>query len=194
MIENPRLVSVMAIIALFLGFVPPFMACAGADIKPPLTGQLLAKGDWVEDAPTLPTIKFDAPNGVQINTQDYKGQWVILHYWATWCAPCVTELPSLNKLQKDWAATKLKIITASADTGGPIMVQTYFKKNKLKYLPAFTVIPDEDLGLPINGIPTTFILNPRQEVLLKFEGSIDWSNPVVREFLAKLMGVKPPTK
>jgi thiol-disulfide isomerase/thioredoxin len=181
------------IIAYFAMLASPIIAHATADVKPPLTGVLLQKAAWLdEEKALLPNIAFDAPNGETIQTRSYMGKWVLLHYWATWCPPCVEEIPSLDALQKKFSNTRLKVITTSADTGGPALIENYFKRHNIKYLTPYTVIPDDALGLPVNGVPTSFIINPRQEVLLKVEGAIDWAAPDVQKFLAALMSISVP--
>ena len=93
MIKTHLKFCVAAIITCFVLFSSPLIAHAKADVKPPLTGALLQKAAWLdEENAFLPNMTFDAPNGETIQTRNYMGSWVLLHYWATWCPPCVEEI------------------------------------------------------------------------------------------------------
>lgn len=94
----------------------------------------------------------------------YKGKWVVVNYWATYCAPCVAEIPTLNSFAKRY---KDKVVVLGMEAGEtPVEeLQAFVEEKKI----AYPVIPTQDstmfaMGL-LYGVPTTFIVNPEGEIV-----------------------------
>ena len=111
-----------------------------------------------------------------VNLSRYKDKVVILNFWATWCAPCVKELPALNKLKE--LRPNIEVLAVSFDTAkGVPELRAFLDKYEAKGLAVFHS-PDMKLQklLPSRGIPTTFLITRSGKIFNKVEGDIDWSS------------------
>jgi thiol-disulfide isomerase/thioredoxin len=110
--------------------------------------------------------------------KDKKASYYILNFWASWCAPCIKEMKSLNALQKK--KSDIRVITISQDKELSNSIE-FFKKNNYKQLEKYY---DKDKNIlstfSIRGLPTTFIANKDFKVFAKVEGIIEWDS---EEFL-----------
>lgn len=117
-----------------------------------------------------------------------KGEWALVNLWATWCAPCIAELPSLLALQKKFP--DLNIIALSFDNNKEIeFLNNFMKKHKVEGL---TLAYDKNLHIrreiETRGLPTTLLVSPNGQVLLILEGHIDWAAPESVLFFENLIG------
>jgi len=94
------------------------------------------------------------------NKADYKGQWLIVNYWATWCQPCITELPALNAFSKKYAKDKISVIGINFDGKSTQELTEFLEPLELNF-PLFSQFPlaDYQLSLP-QVLPTTYIIAP----------------------------------
>jgi thiol-disulfide isomerase/thioredoxin len=138
-----------------------------------------------------PEISFTDTSGSPATLADFKGKLVLLNLWATWCQPCLKEMPSLAALQARLGPA-LTVVAVSEDRGGAEVVQPFVAEHgldKLKiYLdPKSTAIH----AFAARGLPTSFVINGEGQVVGKVEGGADWDSDAMRDALAKLL---PPAK
>lgn len=100
--------------------------------------------------------------GNPIRLSDYQGKWVIINYWATWCEPCLEEMPALDKLYRHHS-NNLVVLGVSQDAlSNPELLKTE-KKMAIHY-PLLSTFPLEKIGIKnISVLPTTFILKPKRK-------------------------------
>ena len=107
--------------------------------------------------------------------------YFIINFWASWCAPCIKEMKSLNSLQKK--VPSMRVITISQDKSLDL-AKNFFKKNKYKVLEKYF---DKDKKVltkfSLRGLPTTFIVNKDYEVFAKVEGIIEWDSKLFINWL-----------
>lgn len=123
--------------------------------------------------------------GKQVNFESLKGKVVFLNIWATWCPPCIAEMPNIQKLYDKVGSDKIAFVMLSVDEGGMEKVKKFIDKKKYTfpvYMPA-SQFPQEFYS---NAIPTTFIISPEGKIVAKQEGMTDYDTPEVAEFLQKL--------
>lgn len=123
--------------------------------------------------------------GKQVNFESLKGKVVFLNIWATWCPPCIAEMPNIQKLYDKVGSDKIAFVMLSVDEGGMEKVKKFIDKKKYTfpvYMPA-SQFPQEFYS---NAIPTTFIISPEGKIVAKQEGMADYDTPEVAEFLQKL--------
>ena len=105
---------------------------------------------------------------------DKPASYFIINFWASWCAPCIKEMKSLNSLQKK--IPSIRVITISQDKNLEL-AKNFFKKNKHKALEKYFDKDKKALSkFSLRGLPTTFIVNKDYKVFAKVEGIIEWDS------------------
>ena len=164
--------------ALSLAALPPRIAAAADRGPPPLAGEF-AKYFIVHETPMLaPPVAFNGIGGQSTSIPDFRGKTMLLNFWATWCAPCQVEMPSLDRLQEELAGEGLAVVTVSQDRGGETAVVPYFQQHGLTHLIPYTD-PKGKLAdaFGIRGLPTSLIIDPKGLAVGYMEGPADWSSP-----------------
>jgi thiol-disulfide isomerase/thioredoxin len=138
----------------------------------PVLGQIKAG-----DGP-LPEFQFRLPDGTVKTLADYAGQGVVLNLWATWCAPCVAEMPSLDALAAAVRGAGAVVLPLSSDRGGAAAVERWYAAHDIKNLPVLL----DPMGaaaraLGANGIPTTLLVDGKGRERGRLEGGADWADP-----------------
>lgn len=141
-----------------------------------LAAPLLVSG---EDAPAL-VADFELPalDGENYSLSQFRGQWVVVNYWATWCGPCRKEIPELSELHS--TRDDVVVLGIAYEDTGPEVFEMFLEE----YAPSYPILlPDvyampEGLEVP-RVLPTTFIVNPEGEKAKTFMG------PVTLESLSK---------
>jgi len=124
-------------------------------------------------------------NGNMVNMEDYKGKVIFLNFWATWCMPCVAELPSINNLHNQF---KEKVIFLLISNEELAKVKSYHTKKN--YDVPFQVIDAEGFipqQYQHEGIPTTFIINKAGKIVKASSGAEDWDDDEFIETLKKML-------
>ena len=120
-------------------------------------------------------IIFKDVNEKDIDLLSYKGKLLVLNFWATWCAPCREEMPSLDLLQSDGRFDNLKVFPINIGQEDLIKSKTFFKKLNINNLDIYF---DPTINLvkkfAIRGVPTTLIFNKEGEEFARILGSIDF--------------------
>ena len=123
-----------------------------------------------------------------VHLADFKGQVVVLNFWATWCAPCRNEMPTLADLQTAYAGKGLKVLPLSGD------VDTQFNdvKSFIDVQEPLEVYVDSNLipktaKFGIMGLPATLIIDKQGREVARLDGSADWNTPEVRALMDKLL-------
>jgi peroxiredoxin len=125
----------------------------------------------------------DADHSVSLN--QYRGQVVLVNFWATWCPPCVEELPSLMTLQERMKGRGLVVVGVSIDVDG----DAYHRFLKLHNINFVTVRDPEQKVASMygtSGWPETYIIDRQGVLRRKFVGPVDWNAPDVIAFLSRM--------
>ena len=136
-----------------------------------------------------PAPNFSLPDlaGNMTSLADYKGQVVLLNIWATWCAPCVAEMPSMEKLHQELKDEKFVILAVSIDESGADIVRPFMKKHKL----SFSALTDTKGAIKslyqTTGVPESFIIDKDGIIVEKVIGARDWASPGVMGFFRNLI-------
>jgi len=138
---------------------------------------------------------FDGEGG-DVSLLDFSGKVVVLNLWATWCAPCVRELPSLDRLQAAMAGEGLAVVAVSVDRGGAETVRPYFDRLGIANL-AIYVDTENRLGgiLGLEVLPSTIIISRTGTMVGNLIGAAEWDAPeaqaLLRHYLAAAAGNPP---
>jgi cytochrome c biogenesis protein CcmG/thiol:disulfide interchange protein DsbE len=139
----------------------------------------LAIGDSAPDF-TLPAI----PSG-SLDSREYHQQVVVLNFWATWCAPCVEEIPSLEKFAARMRPQEVVVLGVSVDDDREAL-EEFVKKYRINY--AIGVDPNRALAARFGTFqfPETYILDRHGRLAEKVIGAIDWDDPRLQSFVQEL--------
>ena len=164
--EVQRVQSLLAILLMPLALVS---AC-NRGARPGITGQV---------APD-----FNVSDGTStIHLANYRGQVVLLNFWASWCVPCVEELPGLLELHRE--RPDLAILAVSIDTDQ----DAYARFIERRHVNFVTVRDPDQTAAKLyhtEGWPETYIIDRQGVIRRKLVGDPDWSNPEIREYLKSL--------
>jgi peroxiredoxin len=126
-------------------------------------------------------------DGRLVSLSDYRGKVVVVNVWATWCPPCVDEMPSLEKLYRELKDENFALLAVSIDSEGTAAVVPFMKKHGL----TFTVLMDSQATVQnsykITGVPETFIIDKKGILVKKVIGSLDWASPDVLRYIRQLI-------
>ncbi len=121
-------------------------------------------------------------NGETIDFNQYKGQVVLINNWATWCPPCVAEMPSLERLYSHYKNKVVFLFVADK----PEKVKQFLIKNQL-HIPVVFMQTDMPQLLQSSSIPTTFIIDKKGDIVVQKTGAADWNSGQVHDILDKLI-------
>lgn len=198
-LRKQKLLSLLMILGLIFGVALIFSYMRALDNRgEPITHSVEVPDTFVaefsrvitknrfEEMPQADFIDFE---GDRIGWENFDGNYALINFWATWCGPCVVELPSLERLQKRFADQGLKVVAVSIDTHRDHeQIKSYLKN---RYIGSFAAYLDDQQNvqktIPMRGIPTTYLLGPKGNILHIFEGDANWSDPIAIEFFDKLL-------
>ena len=119
---------------------------------------------------------FKDKNKKNVNLEDFKGKLVILNFWATWCAPCKEEMPSLDKLQKNTKLNNIKIFPINIGQEDISKSELFFKELNIQNLEIYFDAPITlAKKFSLRGIPTTILFNKEGKEFARIMGSIDFN-------------------
>lgn len=138
-----------------------------------------------------PALSFTTTSGQTVHLADYRGRVVLVNLWATWCAPCIQEMPSLARLQAKRA--DLAILAISEDRRGAEVVEPFLAKLRLGGLATFLDPRDAATSaFHIEGLPTSFLIDRDGRILGTLEGGAEWDAPALVAVIDRYLS--PPTK
>jgi len=122
-------------------------------------------------------------NGKTVSLEQYKGKIIFINFWATWCPPCIAEMPSLQKLHNDYQD---KIVFLFVTTDSFERANSFLVKENLN-LPIFQSVSKPPLELESSTIPATYLVDQQMNVVVAKIGSADWNSDSFREQLDDLI-------
>lgn len=182
-------IAIFVLARVFSAPTAPAPAAPGAESAAPE-----APGDSVPPIAAgemAPNFTLTSLSGKEITLEKLRGKVVVLNLWATWCAPCRLEMPSMETLYEEFKGNKnFVLLAASQDTSDRATVESFVKKNGYH----FTVLLDPKNILTTaygaTGVPETFVIAPDGRIVAHHLGAFDWSRPDVKEALDELMKPK----
>ncbi|MDP7557338.1 MAG: TlpA disulfide reductase family protein [Nitrospinaceae bacterium] len=116
-------------------------------------------------------------DGEEVNLSQFRGKYLLINFWATWCGPCKIEMPSLETLYRRFKSDKFDMIGISNDMFGDRVVRPYVKASKL----TFPMLLDQRMTVShqygVVSLPTTFLIDPQGKIIGVLQGAEDWSDP-----------------
>jgi peroxiredoxin len=147
----------------------------------------------IKDNMPAPDFTFPGLDGKMVSLSDYKGKVVLLNIWATWCPPCVEEMPSMERLYQKFKGQNFEILAVSIDEPGLKVVAPFMKKSNL----TFPALIDSEGAIKavygITGIPESFIIDKQGNLIKKIIGPVDWATRDIFRFFSEVIE-KPYTR
>jgi thiol-disulfide isomerase/thioredoxin len=125
-------------------------------------------------------------NGRTVNFESLKGKVIFMNIWATWCPPCLAEMPNIQSLYSKVGSDKVAFVMLSVDEGGMNKVKKFIRKKGFTfpvYMPA-SAFPQ---AFESPALPTTFIISPEGKIVAKQEGMAEYDTREVRDFLLSMV-------
>ncbi|MFT2095073.1 TlpA family protein disulfide reductase [Acidiphilium multivorum] len=133
----------------------------------------------------LPTFDFFDASSHPLTLADFHGKFLLLNIWATWCIPCRKEMPTLDRLQARLGGPHFEVVPVSIDSGGLAAVRKFYAEIKIKHLGVFLDPSGSAMQvLNLEGIPTSFLIDPNGRQIGRETGAVVWDSPNVVKFLA----------
>jgi len=131
----------------------------------------------IKDPKIYGSIVFKDINQKDVYIDDFKGKLIILNFWATWCAPCKEEMPSLDDLQSNSNLSNIKIFPINIGQENTSKMEFFFKEINIQNLDIY-IDPPTTLAkkFALRGVPTTILFNKQGKEFARIIGSIDFSN------------------
>lgn len=141
--------------------------------SPMITRQLIEKKPPCD----MPDLSFSDKDGKTVSLSDFRGQTLLVNLWATWCPPCVREMPALDRLQGKLGGADFQVIAISQDRGGASVAQKWFTDNNMKNLALFAD-PKASAGrtLKAPGLPVSIIVDPEGREVARLYGDTAWDS------------------
>ena len=119
---------------------------------------------------------------------DYRGQYVLLNFWATWCAPCRKEMPTLAALQAEFGGEAFQVVTLATGRNSASGIKKFFDKIGVTNLPRHQD-PKQAVArdMAVLGLPITVILDPEGQEIARLRGDADWHSDSARAIVAALI-------
>ena len=142
---------------------------------------------FLADPIPAPETAFLDESGAEMTLAGYRGQWVVLNFWATWCAPCRIEMPTLSALQTAMGGEALQVVTIATGRNDLAGIDRFFAEIGVANLPRFTDPRStfaRDFG--VMGLPVTVILDPEGREVARLMGDAHWDSESALAILAAL--------
>ena len=129
---------------------------------------------------------FQDLEGNEFSLRNFENKVLFINYWATWCNPCLAEMPSMVELYNQYKENDNIVFLYLSKEDTDTIIDYIPKDDSLGQLPIYKVVTDDDL-FSTRGIPTTFIVNRNGEIVIKDVGSAVWNDQSVVDYLDKLL-------
>ncbi|SFA90479.1 Thiol-disulfide isomerase or thioredoxin [Poseidonocella pacifica] len=133
-------------------------------------------------------VTFETASGGTATLSDYAGKYVLLNFWATWCAPCREEMPMLSELQSSFGGEDFEVVTVATGRNMPAAIDRFFAEIDVDNLPRHRD-PKQALArrMAVLGLPITVLLNPEGLEIARLQGDADWSSESAKAIIAALL-------
>ena len=132
----------------------------------------------------MPAIGFTDAQNNPVTLQDYRGKFILLNVWATWCEPCREEMPSLDRLQATIADTDFQVIALSTDPGEIKLIEDFYREYNIHHLAIYHDATQKvEKSLNVAGLPSTFLINRQGQLIANKVGYAIWDSDAFITFI-----------
>ncbi len=138
-------------------------------------------------------VEFEDGQGNKHALTDFRGKVVLLNIWATWCVPCRTEMPTLDRLQSRLGSENFEVVALSVDRGGQAAVKSFFDEIDVRSLAIYVDATTEVLAkLSVIGVPTTLLIDAEGREVARYIGPAQWDRPEVIATINRYLLARKP--
>jgi peroxiredoxin len=142
----------------------------------------------IEPGTRAPDYAVYTLDGDTVAIRDFRGEVVLLNVWATWCAPCEQEMPSMERLQQELGDQGFRVVAVSVDQADATTVRDWVAERNL----SFTVLHDPSGRIQqvyqTTGVPESFVLDRDGVIVKKIIGATEWDHPAQKALFRRLLG------
>ncbi|WP_299621067.1 TlpA disulfide reductase family protein [Pelagibius sp.] len=180
--------AVLAVLAIAFAIYPDLVRAS--DEAPSALKGPFAENLTFSDPPVpAPSVAFETLQGAPVSLQEFKGELVLVNFWATWCAPCIREMPGLERLHQAFKDEGFLVMAVSQDRGGAAKVVPFLERLGLDELPVFL---DRKGALArafaLRGLPATFLIGRDGAVVAGMTGPAEWDSPEAMALIRHYLG------
>ncbi len=187
--------AVLAVLAVAFAVYPDLVRASDEAPSAP-------KGPFTEnftfsDPPVpAPSVSVETLDGLPVSLAEFEGELVLVNFWATWCAPCVREMPGLLRLHQALKDEGFRVIAVSEDRAGAAKVEPFLDRLNLRELPVFLDRSGERRGalaqaFGLRGLPATFLIDRKGRVVAGLTGPAEWDSPEAVAFIRHYLTAQP---
>lgn len=135
-----------------------------------------------------PDVAFTGEDGAELTMSTYDGQYVVLNFWATWCAPCRKEMPHLSSLQAELGGDDMQVVTIATGRNSAPAMQRFFEEIGVDNLPLHTDARQTlARSFGVLGLPVTLIIDREGNEIARLQGDADWGSDSAKAILQALI-------
>lgn len=155
--------------------------------------EALRDGDMVrlrflKEPAVVPDVAFIDAAGAEHRLSDWRGKYVLVNFWATWCAPCRAEMPSLDRLEAGLGGDGFAVVTIATGRNPLPAIEKFFAEKDITHLPVLRD-PKQELArdMGVMGLPISLILDPEGREIARLIGDAQWDSPEARRIFDALL-------
>ena len=173
-------------------FRPPSLGPGGSNAnRNDLASGEMAAFSWSKSPIDFDNVSFKNEAGDAVSLVDFKGKVTLLNLWATWCAPCLEEMPTLDQLENDLGSEAFQVIALAVDTKGAKAARETFEKLNIENLALYIdATAKATRPLRVKGMPTTILLNANAQEIGRLEGPANWNGAQAKKLISALIGAQ----
>lgn len=177
---------------ILLGLVALFFVLVQSCQKPKTGLKVYATGGIkaltvLDNPPAQPTLTFSNTRGEQMHLSDYNGKVILVNVWATWCPPCIVEMPMLNELQALRGGPKFEVINISLDRTAQEATDYLIDKNLNNLQDWHDSTYNLPSALKVPGLPVTIVYNRQGREVARLAGEADWVSAEALALIDKVL-------
>lgn len=167
------------------------VACPGSAAQDPISGsvdELLRSISLAKPAmSSAPDFNLLDANGSPVALSGYRGRWVLLNFWATWCGPCREEMPSMERLSREFTGQGLAVLAVNQRESAAL-VRQFLQAHRLSFTSALDTTGRVAGYYRVYGIPVSYLIDANGRAIGAKAGPMDWSSTIVFEAFRRLLG------
>ncbi len=141
---------------------------------------------------TAPDFALSSLDGTSVQLADYRGKLVLLNFWATWCTPCIKEMPLLQSLAQRMTPHGVEVLAISVDVGGGAVVKPFVTQQGWQLPILLDPLSDVSDSYLVRVMPTTYLIGPDGTILGRAFGAREWDGPEFHQLLRHLLKTYQP--